>query len=105
MGDRQIVRRALPAIRELAELPAGTKLLWASAPGGEYPVLVGRGLLDAGWWPLEGRRFLVTDRSVGPLYAERLEPLVGAESRSKRGRRRRRSPTPRRCCGRWPAKG
>ena len=104
MGDRQIVRRALPAIRELADLPAGTKLLWASAPGGEYPVLVGRGLIGGGWWPLESRRFLVTDRSVGPLYAERFEPLAG-EARSKRGRRRRRSPTPRRCCGRWPGKG
>jgi shikimate kinase / 3-dehydroquinate synthase len=78
MGDRQIVRRALPAIRELAALPAGTKLLWASAPGGEYPVLAGRGLLDAGWWPLDGRRYLITDRSVGPLYKERFEPLIGA---------------------------
>lgn len=78
MGDRQIVRRALPMIRKLAEMPAGTKLLWATAPGGEYPVLVGRGLLGGmEWWPLESRRFLVTDKSVGPLYAERLEPLAG----------------------------
>jgi shikimate kinase/3-dehydroquinate synthase len=77
MGDRQIVRRALPAIRELADLPAGTKLLWASAPGGEYPVLVGRGLIDSGWWPLASRRFLISDRSVGPLYADRFEPLAG----------------------------
>jgi shikimate kinase / 3-dehydroquinate synthase len=77
MGDRQIVRRALPAIRELAELPAGTKLLWASAPGGEYPVLVGRGLLGGDWWPLESRRFLISDRSVGPLYADRFGPLAG----------------------------
>jgi shikimate kinase/3-dehydroquinate synthase len=77
MGDHQIIRRALPMIRQLAELPAGTKLLWASAPGGEYPVLVGRGLLGCGWWPLESRRFLVSDRSVAPLYAERLEPLGG----------------------------
>jgi shikimate kinase/3-dehydroquinate synthase len=76
MGDRGIIRRALPMLRRLPEMPAGTKLLWASAPGGEYPVLVGRGLLDAGWWPLESRRFLITDRSVGPLYAERLEPLA-----------------------------
>jgi shikimate kinase/3-dehydroquinate synthase len=76
MGDRQIVRRALPTIRELADLPAGTKLLWAAAPGGEYPVLVGRGLLGGEWWPLRGRRYLVSDRSVAPLYAERLEPLA-----------------------------
>ena len=77
MGDRNIVRRALPMLRKLAELPAGTKLLWASAPGGEYPVLVGRGLIDCGWWPLESRRFLVSDRSVGPLYGDRVEPLGG----------------------------
>jgi shikimate kinase/3-dehydroquinate synthase len=76
MGDRQMIRRAMPTIRRLSDMPAGTKLLWASAPGGEYPVLVGRGLLDADWWPLESRRFLVTDRSVGPIYAERLEPLA-----------------------------
>jgi shikimate kinase/3-dehydroquinate synthase len=77
MGDRNIVRRALPMLRQLADLPAGTKFLWASAPGGEYPVLVGRGLLDCGWWPLESRRFLVSDRSVGPLYGDRVEPLGG----------------------------
>ncbi len=77
MGDRQIVRRALPTIRHLPEMPVGTKLLWATAPGGEYPVLVGRGLLGMDWWPLESRRFLITDRSVGPLYKERFEPFVG----------------------------
>jgi shikimate kinase/3-dehydroquinate synthase len=71
MGDRQIVRRALPTIRRLAEMPAGTKLLWASAGGGEYPVLVGRGLLGTDWWPLEGRRFVVHDEAV----EQYLEPL------------------------------
>jgi shikimate kinase/3-dehydroquinate synthase len=74
-GDRGIVERALPSIQALAELPAGTKLLWASSASGEYPILVGRGLLGSGWWPLEGRRFLVTDREVGPLYGGRLLPL------------------------------
>jgi len=77
MGDRQIVRRVLPMLRQLPELPAGTKLLWASAPGGEYPVLVGRGLLDCGWWPLESCRFLISDRTVAPLYGDRVEPLGG----------------------------
>jgi shikimate kinase/3-dehydroquinate synthase len=75
-GDRAIARRALPAILALADLPAGTKLLWAASPSGEYPVLVGRGLLGTGWWPLEGRRFCVTDRDVAPLYADRLGPLA-----------------------------
>jgi 3-dehydroquinate synthetase/shikimate kinase len=76
VGDRQIVRRALPSLQALAELPSGTKLLWATSASGEYPVLVGRGLLEADWWPLRGRRFCVSDRAVAPLYAERLSPLA-----------------------------
>jgi shikimate kinase / 3-dehydroquinate synthase len=75
VGDRDIVARALPAIQALAELPARTRLLWASSASGEYPILVGRGLLGAGWWPLEGRRFLVSDSDVAALYAGRLVPL------------------------------
>ncbi len=76
VGDRTIVRRALPSIQALAELPSGTKLLWAASASGEYPVLVGRGLLEAGWWPLRGRRFCISDRSVMSLYSSRLEPLA-----------------------------
>jgi shikimate kinase / 3-dehydroquinate synthase len=74
-GDRGIVARALPAIRALAELPAGTKLLWASSAAGEYPIVVGRGLLDTGWWPLESRRFCVSDSTTGGLFGDRLAPL------------------------------
>lgn len=77
-GDPGLVARALPSIRALADLPQGTRLIWASSASGEYPVLVGSGLLGAdGPWPLDSRRFLVTDRTVGALYAERLEPLGG----------------------------
>jgi shikimate kinase/3-dehydroquinate synthase len=80
-ADRDVVSRALPAILALRELPSGTKLLWATSESGEYPVLVGRDLLDAihasGWWPREGRRFAVSDESVMPLYSDRLEPLAG----------------------------
>jgi shikimate kinase/3-dehydroquinate synthase len=74
-ADPGVVGRALPSIRALAGLPAGTRLIWAHGTSGEYPVLVGEGLIDSGWWPLEGRRFCVTDRSVGALYADRLPPL------------------------------
>ena len=74
-GDPGLVARALPSVRALIELPAGTKLLWATSASGEYPVLVGAGLLGAGPWPLEGRRFCVTDTAVGRLYAGRLAPL------------------------------
>lgn len=75
-GDRDLIRRALPSIQALAELPQGTKLLWAASASGEYPVFIGRGLLGAGWWPLDGRRFCMTDIAVGPLYADRIEPLA-----------------------------
>ncbi len=73
--------RALPALGGLSRAPAGTRLLWASAATGEYPVLVGAGLLDAqvcsqpGIWPLDrarSRSFCVSDQNVAALYAERL---------------------------------
>jgi len=78
VGDRGIVERALPAVRALTELPAGTKLIWATSASGEYPIVVGRALLEAGWWPLAGRRFCVSDETVMPLYSSRLGPLAGA---------------------------
>jgi shikimate kinase/3-dehydroquinate synthase len=65
---RDEVRHALPAIRALAQAPPQTKLLWA----GDYPVYVGEGLVGGDLWPLEGRRFLVTDSTVGEHYAARL---------------------------------
>ena len=69
----------------LRELPAGTRMAWAESASGEYPVYVGRGLLDAGFWPLDGGRFLVTDTAVGGLYADsrRVDRRLG------RGRPRR----------------
>ncbi len=76
VGDQEITARALPSIRALAELPPGARMLWASSGSGEYPVLVGPGLLGAGWWPLESRRFCVTDAAVAGLYADRVEPLA-----------------------------
>ena len=81
MTDREVVERALPAIQALAEMPAGTRLLWASSASGDYPVFVGRDLLGAEWWPLEGRGFCVTDENVAE-YARRLgrsEKVVAIE--------------------------
>jgi shikimate kinase/3-dehydroquinate synthase len=75
-GDRGTLARAMPSLLALPELPAGTKMLWAASVTGDYPVLVGPDLLGRGPWPLEGRRFCVTDRNVGALYAERLAPLA-----------------------------
>jgi shikimate kinase / 3-dehydroquinate synthase len=75
-GDREVVRRALPAIQALADFPEGTRLLWATSAAGEYPVLAGRGLLGCDWWPLSGRRFCVSDREVCGLYGNAIEPLA-----------------------------
>lgn len=75
MADRGAVERALPAIRALAGMPEGTRLLWASSASGDYPVFVGADLLGTDWWPLEGRRFCVTDLNAG-VYAEQLKALT-----------------------------
>jgi shikimate kinase/3-dehydroquinate synthase len=73
-GDRGQIARALPALRALTEMPAGTRMLWAASASGEYPVFCGAGILEHPWWPLDGRRFCLTDSAVGPLYAERIGP-------------------------------
>jgi shikimate kinase/3-dehydroquinate synthase len=76
-GDERLVARALPAIRGLREMPPGTRMAWASSRSGEYPAFVGEAILDAGYWPLDGRRFCVTDTTVSRLYAAAAEPLAG----------------------------
>jgi shikimate kinase/3-dehydroquinate synthase len=75
MADEGVVARALPAIQAMAEMPGGTRLLWASSASGDYPVFVGPDLLGVEWWPLEGRRFWVTDENC-----ERFAEGLGAES-------------------------
>src|SRR5687768_1089412 len=64
-SSREEVRRAAPVLRSI---PGGAKLLWASAASGSYPVHVGEGLLGSGFWPVEGRRFAITDDAVRALY-------------------------------------
>jgi len=63
--SRGIVRAALPALRSL---PPATRMLWAHAASGDYPVYVGEGA----WPALEGRNLIVTDEHVAELYGERL---------------------------------
>jgi shikimate kinase/3-dehydroquinate synthase len=80
--------RVLGALRSLAASPPGTHMVWAQSASGEYPVLIGRGILRAAGgtdgdaiWPLDrvrSRSFCVTDEAVGPLYEDQLEGLVGA---------------------------
>jgi shikimate kinase/3-dehydroquinate synthase len=65
-ADPGVIVRAGGALRALATAPQGTRLVWASAASGDYPVFVGRGVLAmAGAVPgLEGRSFCVTDSAV-----------------------------------------
>jgi shikimate kinase/3-dehydroquinate synthase len=59
------------------------RLLWASSASGEYPVLIGGGLLRAsaqpGVWPLDraaSRPFCVTDETVRELYGGQLGEMA-----------------------------
>jgi shikimate kinase/3-dehydroquinate synthase len=70
----------LSAARSLDDAPAHTRLLLASSRSGSYPVYVGNGLVETGFYPFEQRRFLVSDGIVARLYGDRLEPLAGRVS-------------------------
>ena len=65
---RDAVRRAVPALRALADTPPGTRLIWAAAASGEYPVYVGDGLVGSGFQPLGAPGHVVTDATVGRLF-------------------------------------
>ncbi len=71
-GDTGLPGRAARSLAALRGLP-GVRLLWATSASGDYPVYAGRGVLRSGFWPLEGRRFCVTDSNVAPLYARAVE--------------------------------
>lgn len=79
-ADGEVIRRALPAVIELARrgLPGGLKIVWATAESGDYPVLFGRGALEsaASVWP-GGRPFVVTDRHVGRRHLGPLSAALG----------------------------
>src|SRR5215211_5439264 len=75
-SERDAPRRALPALLALRDAPDGTRLLWASAASGDYPVFLGRGLIASGFFhPPDGRRFVVTDERVDRNHR------MGCESR------------------------
>ncbi len=64
-STREHVRQVVPALKAL---PDGVKLLWAVTASGNYPVHVGEGLLASGFWPVPGRRFVITDDAVAAHY-------------------------------------
>ena len=89
-GDRDALRRALPALRALERAPGGTRLVWASATSGDYPVFLGHGLIEAGFFhPEDGRRFVVTDENVAraqPVEGhERIVAMAGEEHKTIHG--------------------
>jgi shikimate kinase/3-dehydroquinate synthase len=79
MLDLGSAPRILQALQALAAAPSGTRLIWASSASGDYPVLIGRGLLRAesieGIWPLDrssSRVYCVSDETVAAAYVGRL---------------------------------
>jgi len=86
-GDRDALRRALPALRALAEAPSGTRLVWAFSSSGEYPVFLGHGLIESGFfYPGDARRMVVTDENVARAQPfegdERIVTMAGEEHKS-----------------------
>lgn len=77
MLSADAIPRALPALLTLAGArPA--RFAWAESASGEYPIWVGEGVLSRAPWPAQGRRFLVSDQAVAPLYRQAVEPLAGS---------------------------
>ena len=72
-GGAETVRRAAGALRRI---PTGSKVLWAVAGELNYPVYVGD-VLDGAFWPLRGRRFLLSDASVDELYGDQIPEVSG----------------------------
>jgi shikimate kinase/3-dehydroquinate synthase len=89
-ADRDALRRALPFLRALRQAPGGTRLVWAAAESGAYPVYFGHGLIESGFFPpLAGRRFVVTDENVARVHRaegdERIVVMPGEERKTIHG--------------------
>src|SRR4051812_12475565 len=75
-GGAETIRRAAGALRRI---PPGAKVLWAVAGEHNYPVYVGD-VLGGEFWPLRGRRFVITDSDVGAIYRDRIPEPAGVFS-------------------------
>jgi shikimate kinase/3-dehydroquinate synthase len=67
-GGADTVRAASGALRAI---PPGVKVLWAIAGDAQYPVYVGD-VLDGEFWPVRGRRFVISDETVAAVHGGRL---------------------------------
>jgi shikimate kinase/3-dehydroquinate synthase len=76
-ADPAVAARADAALRTLQAAPEGTRLAWASAASGEYPVFVGRGVLGLRPPGLPGRGFVVTDSAVAERHLAALADPAG----------------------------
>ena len=84
-GGRDAIRAALPALTALADAPPGTKLVWAGADSGAYPVFFGDGLIASDFFfPREGRRFVVTDSNVARHHTVAGEQRMAVEPGEER---------------------
>jgi shikimate kinase / 3-dehydroquinate synthase len=77
-NGRDLVHRAVPALDRLRDgAPIGTRLVWARAESGDYPVYVAPGLVRTGFFhPEDGRRFLVTDAGVARAQGHCVDVLA-----------------------------
>src|SRR5690242_21614112 len=56
--------------------PPGTRLIWATAESGQYPVYVGGGLIDARFRAIEGQGVVVTDSNRSEEHTSELQSHV-----------------------------
>ena len=77
-AGRDVARRALDALVALRdEGLEGMRMVWARAASGDYPVFVGRGLIQHGFfYPGGARRFAVTDANVARRHRIAAEHTV-----------------------------
>src|SRR6188472_292205 len=71
-GGADTIRAASSTLRAI---PAGVKVIWAVAGSAQYPVYVGD-VLDGAFWPVRGRRFVISDETVAGLHGERVPDAV-----------------------------
>ena len=90
-GPREGIRRVLPALRALGDAPRGTRMVWALAETGNYPVFFGEGLVASGFFfpAAGGRRLVVTDKHVARAVPfrgdETIEIRAGEEHKTLAG--------------------